>query len=132
MRFARSDLRTHIDSYKNDHRPSYWLQSTLRQQQCLKNDFREIFGVFRFSTFSTASTRCGRLRDRPAYTPPPVTARKRVAAAIRRYSITSSARASSVGGTSRPSAFAVLTLITSSILVGCTTGRSAGFAPLRT
>jgi hypothetical protein len=35
------------------------------------------------------------------------------------YSITSSARASSVGGTSRPSVFAVLRLITSSNLVGC-------------
>ena len=34
------------------------------------------------------------------------------------YSITSSARASRVGGTSRPSAFAVLRLITSSYLVG--------------
>ena len=34
------------------------------------------------------------------------------------HSITSSARASSVGGTSRPSAFAVLRLITSSYLVG--------------
>jgi hypothetical protein len=56
MRFARGDLRTHIDSYKNDHRPSYWLLSTLPLQQCRKNDFREIFGVFRFSTFSTAST----------------------------------------------------------------------------
>ena len=51
MRFARSDPRTHIDSYENDHRPSYWLQSTLPLQQCRKNDFREIFGVFRFSTF---------------------------------------------------------------------------------
>ena len=47
------------------------------------------------------------------------------------YSITSSARASSVGGTSRPSALAVLTLITSSYLVGACTGRSAGFSPLR-
>src|SRR5215475_7092947 len=36
----------------------------------------------------------------------------------RHYSITSSARASSVGGTSRPSALAVLRLITSSYLVG--------------
>src|SRR5262249_13328156 len=35
-----------------------------------------------------------------------------------RYSITSSARASSVGGILRPSAFAVLRLITSSYLVG--------------
>jgi hypothetical protein len=48
-----------------------------------------------------------------------------------RYSITSSARASSVGGTVRPSAFAVLRLITRSNLVGCSTGRSAGRSPLR-
>src|SRR5262249_35939593 len=47
------------------------------------------------------------------------------------HSITSSARASSVGGISRPSAFAVLRLITSSYLVGACTGRSAGFSPLR-
>src|SRR5262249_53702127 len=49
----------------------------------------------------------------------------------RDHSITSSARASSCGGTSRPSALAVFRLITSSNLVGCCTGRSAGFAPLR-
>src|SRR5262249_29496441 len=47
------------------------------------------------------------------------------------HSITSSARASSVAGTSRPSALAVLRLITSSYLVGACTGRSAGFSPLR-
>src|SRR5262249_14839052 len=47
------------------------------------------------------------------------------------HSITSSARASSVGGTARPSACAVLRLMTSSNLVGCTTGRSAGLVPLR-
>src|SRR5262245_51640772 len=47
------------------------------------------------------------------------------------YSITSSARASRVGGTSRPSALAVLRLMTSSYLVGACTGRSAGFSPLR-
>jgi hypothetical protein len=47
------------------------------------------------------------------------------------YSITSSARTSSVGGTSSPSALAVLRLITSSNLVGCSTGSSAGFAPFR-
>jgi hypothetical protein len=41
------------------------------------------------------------------------------------YSITSSARASSVGGTSRPSACAVFKLITTSYLVGACTGRSA-------
>src|SRR5215472_14869954 len=47
------------------------------------------------------------------------------------YSITSSARAMSVGGTVMPSAFAVFILITSSNLVGCRIGKSAGFSPLR-
>jgi len=47
------------------------------------------------------------------------------------HSITSSARASSVGGTVRPSARAVGRLMTSSNLLGCTTGKSAGLAPLR-
>ena len=47
------------------------------------------------------------------------------------HSITSSARASSVGGTSRLSILAVSALMTNSNLLACTTGRSAGFAPLR-
>src|SRR5258707_14107830 len=46
-----------------------------------------------------------------------------------RHSITSSARASSDGGTVRPSALAVFRLITSSNLVGCSTGRSAASRP---
>src|SRR5215472_13489673 len=50
----------------------------------------------------------------------------------RRYSITSSAPASSDCGTVSPSAFAVLRLMTSSYLVGAWTGNSAGFSPLRT
>jgi hypothetical protein len=45
--------------------------------------------------------------------------------------ITSSAVANSVSGIVRPSALAVLRLMTSSNLVGCWTGRSAGFSPLR-
>src|SRR5258706_3446058 len=45
------------------------------------------------------------------------------------HSITSSARASSVGGTVRPSASAVLRLIMNSNLIGCITGRSAGLIP---
>jgi hypothetical protein len=49
----------------------------------------------------------------------------------RNYSISLSARASSVGDTVKPSALAVLRLITSSYLVGACTGRSAGFSPLR-
>src|SRR6516165_4101452 len=48
-----------------------------------------------------------------------------------RHSITSSARASSVGGTVRLSALAVLRLITKSNFVGCSTGRSAGLAPFK-
>jgi hypothetical protein len=47
------------------------------------------------------------------------------------HSITSSARTSSVGGTSKPSDFAVLRLRTVSYLVGIWTGRSAGLAPRR-
>jgi hypothetical protein len=47
------------------------------------------------------------------------------------YSMTSSARASSCAGKSRPSALAVLRLMTSSYFVGACTGRSAGFAPRR-
>jgi hypothetical protein len=47
------------------------------------------------------------------------------------HSITSSATASSPGGKLRPNALAVLRLITSSNLVACMTGRSAGFSPLR-
>ena len=47
------------------------------------------------------------------------------------YSITSSARESSDGGTVRPIAFAVLRLMTNSNLVGCSTGRSPGLAPLK-
>src|SRR5262249_23481021 len=48
----------------------------------------------------------------------------------RRYSITLSALTMTESGTVRPSAFAVLRLMTSSNLVGCSTGRSAGLAPL--
>src|SRR5262245_40951227 len=46
-------------------------------------------------------------------------------------SITLSARTRIDSGTVRPSAFAVLRLMTSSNFVGCSTGRLAGLAPLR-
>src|SRR5262249_29622717 len=48
------------------------------------------------------------------------------------HSITSSAATSSLSGTVRPSILAVDVFITSSNLLVCTTGNSAGFAPLRT
>src|SRR5262249_16136567 len=47
------------------------------------------------------------------------------------HSITSSAATSSLSGTLRPSILAVGALMTSSNLLDCTTGNSAGFAPLR-
>src|ERR1700730_2508011 len=47
------------------------------------------------------------------------------------YSITSSALASSDGGTVRPSALAVFRLMVKSNFVGCTTGSSAGVSPFR-
>src|SRR6516164_7565031 len=47
------------------------------------------------------------------------------------HSITSSASCWSCAGTLRPKALAVFRLMTSSNLVGCWTGNSAGWAPLR-
>src|SRR5215468_9464880 len=51
--------------------------------------------------------------------------------AARNHSITSSARASSVGGTSMPSALAVFRLMARFTFVDCITGRLAGFSPRR-
>src|SRR5262249_20615905 len=48
------------------------------------------------------------------------------------HSITSSARASSVSGTVRPNALAVLRLMINSNLIGCWTGKSAGLTPFNT
>src|SRR3954470_14399898 len=53
----------------------------------------------------------------------------RTSFAWRTHSITSSARASSIGGTVRPSIRAVCALMTSSNFDDCITGRSAGLAP---
>src|SRR5262249_30672464 len=48
------------------------------------------------------------------------------------HSITSSARASKVGGMAISRALAVFRLMASSNFVGCTIGRSAGFSPFST
>ena len=45
--------------------------------------------------------------------------------------MTLSARASTFGGIVRPICLAVLRLMMSSNFVGCSTGRSAGFAPFK-
>src|SRR5262249_26370557 len=47
------------------------------------------------------------------------------------FSMTWSARASTDCGIVRPSALAIFRLMSSSNVVGCSTGRSAGLAPLR-
>src|SRR5262249_13372362 len=77
-----------------------------------RRHFAEIaFEVFR-------STRpCGRTADKRDELAPP-------------HSITSSARAINAGEMVRPSALAVLRLITKSNFVGSSTGRSPGFSPL--
>jgi hypothetical protein len=82
----------------------------------------------------SASTSCGHPSHRlwPASCPLGDLSRcSKVPDKTLRYSITSSAVESSVGGTVRPSSLAVCTLITSSNLLDCMTGRSAGLAPLR-
>src|SRR5262245_40032302 len=65
-------------------------------------------------------------RDRPRRR---CTAEERDKLAATHHSMTSSAMASSDDGTVRPSIRAVWWLMTSSILLDCTTGRSAGLAP---
>ncbi len=50
---------------------------------------------------------------------------------FRVYSMTSSASAISLSGMARPSAFAAFMLMMVSKIAACTTGRSAGFSPLR-
>src|SRR5262245_29741480 len=55
----------------------------------------------------------------------------RTSFAWRTHSITSSAVASTVGGTLRPRMRAVSLLMTNSNLLDCTTGSSVGFMPLR-
>src|SRR5258708_1120062 len=60
MGFACGDMRDHIVSYQNDHRPSYWRRRALRQQARPRIDFTEILRVVRFSTFATISAISGR------------------------------------------------------------------------
>src|SRR6185369_11037625 len=50
---------------------------------------------------------------------------------IAAHRITRSALASTFGGIVNPICFAVLRLMTNSNLVGCSTGKSAGFAPFK-
>src|SRR5215211_1585030 len=87
--------------------------------------------VYASQPLSPATTQHSLPSGRYSLLGPDLHRQDRTSFAWRTYSITSSARASKVGGTVRPRAFAVFRLITSSNLVGCRTGRSAGFSPLR-
>src|ERR1035438_8647382 len=64
MRFVRRDVRDLIAHQKNGHGASYRRHRVLQRRSRLKFDFREIFGVVRFSTFATLSgvKRTSRLR----------------------------------------------------------------------
>jgi hypothetical protein len=53
----RSNVRDHIESQKNDHRPSYMPCRGLPRPRQLKLDLCEIFEAPQFSTFSTASVK---------------------------------------------------------------------------
>ena len=72
---------------------------------------------------------CSRKRTCAAHQPISASGQKRTCYQF--YSIISSARCWRDTGTSRPSVFAVLRLITSSYFVGACTGISLAFSPLR-
>jgi hypothetical protein len=57
VRCSCCDVRDHIVSHRNDHRPPYRSYRALQRRRPLKIDIREFFGVARFSTFATVSAR---------------------------------------------------------------------------
>src|SRR6516164_10667739 len=59
MGFVRSDVRDHIACQKNDHGTSYRHYRASQRRGSPKITICEIFGVVRFSTFSTASAITG-------------------------------------------------------------------------
>src|SRR5829696_2394685 len=109
-----------------DHKITSFNEAELRKlrNRCLPEGARHLSrrqqraeAVNPFGRLCPYATRpCGRA-ERSDDLPPP-------------HSITSSARSRRLGGISSPSARAAPPLITSSSLVGCSTGRSAGLAPL--
>src|SRR5262245_5248362 len=100
-------------AFRSPHRPTIVTTESIRRRTVEESDHRERL-LLRAR------------RDRPRRR---TTEQRDESAAL--HSITSSARASNIGGTVRSSALAVLKLITSSYLVGTCTGRSAVFSPLR-
>ena len=63
MRFVRSDVRDHIASQKNDRGTFVSAPESIAAAGLSKKiTICEIFGVVRFSTFSTASTHSGHMK----------------------------------------------------------------------
>jgi hypothetical protein len=69
MRSIRGDVRDHIASQKNDHGRSYRHYKASQRRSSPKITSCEIFGVARFSTFSTASAKGGRSTGRRSLLP---------------------------------------------------------------
>ena len=55
MRFVCGDVRNLIVSHQTDHGPAHRRYRALQRRRCLEINFREIFGIVRFSTFATKS-----------------------------------------------------------------------------
>ncbi len=70
MLLARGDMRDHIVSHKNYHRPSWRHYRALQRQERLTINFCEIFGAVRFSTFATVSAISGSSPLALAFTAP--------------------------------------------------------------
>ena len=83
MRCVRSNVRDHIVSRKNDHGPSYRHYRASQRRSSPKITICEIFGVVRFSTFSTASVRSGHSRR---FTRCPLFPQKRTSQRTQRWS----------------------------------------------
>ena len=59
MRFVCGDVRDLIVSHQTDHGPAHRRYRALQRRRCLEINFREIFGIVRFSTFATKSATTG-------------------------------------------------------------------------
>jgi hypothetical protein len=83
MRFVRGDVRDLIASQENDHGLSYRHHRASQRRSSPKTTICEIFGVVRFSTFSTASVNLG---SQGCHEPGPVYRQERTSSPLRRWS----------------------------------------------
>jgi hypothetical protein len=114
LRFEHTGMG-HGASQQNWQPMSAWGQKHALPRRCIAVRFTPVSGIDSRSQGLPSRANCGLMQRNKQH----------------RYSITSSARPSNVIGNVRPSAFAVSRLMTSSTLVDCWTGKSAGFSPLR-